>query len=113
MAYVAGQWNAVCDRCGFSFKARQLHREWTGLRVCKGPGTNDCWEPRHPQDLIQGKKDRQAPPWVRPNAAEPVFLLDENGEILLDENGFPLLDETSPDNTVEPGSGREVTPDDL
>ena len=61
----AGQWNCICDRCGFQFKARQLRTEWTGLRVCR-----DCWEPRHPQDFVKGKADRQAPPWVRPEPPE-------------------------------------------
>lgn len=61
-----GQWNACCDRCGFEYKARQLKLEWTGLRVCHGGGTNDCFDPRHPQDRVRGKADRQAPPWVRP-----------------------------------------------
>lgn len=79
--FVSGQWNVICDRCGFEYKARQLRKEWTGLRVCK-----DCWEPRHPQDFVKGKKDRQAPPWVRP---------DSDG------------------TDVSPGSGSEVSADDL
>lgn len=56
-----GQWNVICDRCGFKFKARSLREEWTGLRVC-----GDCWEARHPQERVRGKQDRQAPPWARP-----------------------------------------------
>ncbi len=71
--YVKGQWNAICDRCGFEYKSGQIKREWTGLRVCTGGGTNDCFEHRHPQDFVKGKRDRQAPPWVRPEPAE-VFL---------------------------------------
>lgn len=73
MAFELGQWNAVCDRCGFEFKARHLRLEWTGLRVCSGPSTNDCWEQRHPQDFVRGQKDRQSPPWVRPEAPD-VFI---------------------------------------
>lgn len=65
-AFEHGQWNAVCDRCGFEFKARQLSKEWTGLMVCRGAGTNDCWEPRHPQESVRGRVDKQAPPWTRP-----------------------------------------------
>lgn len=76
-----GQWNAECDRCGAWRKARQLRLEWTGLRVC-----SKCWEPRHPQDFIRGKKDDQSPPWVRPDK--------------------PGID-------VSPGSGNEVTEDDV
>lgn len=86
MAYVSGRLNVLCDRCGFKFKSNQLRKEWTGLRVCHGPDTNDCWEPRHPQDRLKGRKDKQAPPWVRPE----------------------------PEGTdVSPGSGNEVSPDDL
>lgn len=79
--YAKGQWNVQCDRCGFEYKSSELRKEWTGLRVCR-----KCWEARHPQDLLKGKVDRQAPPWVRP---EP------------------------PDIDVSPGSGNEVTAEDL
>ena len=65
-----GKWNAICDRCGFEYKSDQLRLEWTNLRTCCGPGTNECWEPRHPQDFVKGKPDRQAPPWVRPEPPE-------------------------------------------
>ena len=81
MSYVPGQWNAICDRCGFKFKNVQLRKEWTGLRVCC-----ECWEPRHPQDFVRGKADHQTPPWVRP---------DSEGQ------------------DVSPGSGNEVSEDDL
>lgn len=76
-----GQWNGECDRCGGWFKARQLQREWTGLRVCR-----DCYEPRHPQEFVRGKRDEQAPRWVRPA-----------------KDGID----------VSPGSGNEVSEDDL
>lgn len=68
--YKHGSWNCICDRCGFKYKAEQIRMEWNGLRVCSGKGTNDCWEPRHPQDFVRGKRDQQAPPWVRPEASD-------------------------------------------
>jgi hypothetical protein len=40
--------------------------EWTNFRVCSGPGTNGCWEPKHPQEKVRGKADHQAVPWTRP-----------------------------------------------
>lgn len=76
-----GSWKAVCDRCGFRYHAEELRKEWTGLRTCR-----HCWEPRHPQDRLKGKADRQAPPWTRP---EP------------------------PEIDVSVGSGNEVEPGDL
>jgi len=59
------EWNAVCDRCGFEYKASKLREEWTGLMVCKG-----CWEPRHPQELLQVRGEDQAVPWSRPEGTD-------------------------------------------
>ena len=61
-----GQWNVCCDQCGERYKARQLRLQWDNLRTCFGPGTNNCWDQKHPQLSLRGKADRQAPPWVRP-----------------------------------------------
>lgn len=80
--YKHGQYNAICDRCGFKYKSGQLRHEWTGLRVCSGGGTNDCFEERHPQDFVKGKADRQSPSWVRPEA-EDVFV--NPGDITADD----------------------------
>lgn len=73
MTYVHGQWNAICDRCGCKYKSSQIREEWTGLRVCSGAGTNDCFEERHPQEYVRGKRDNQKPAWTRPEAAD-VFV---------------------------------------
>lgn len=73
MAYEAGQWNANCDRCGMTFKARQLRLEWNGLRTCHGAGTTGCWEPKHDrQSPPPPRVDRQNVPWTRPEG--PVRL---------------------------------------
>jgi hypothetical protein len=56
-----GDWNALCDVCGFKFKASQLRKRWDGYMVC----TAD-YEDRQPQDLIRLRPDRQAVPWARP-----------------------------------------------
>lgn len=75
-------WRVICQRCGFKKWNHELKREWTGLRVC----ADTCWEPRHPQDFVRAKPDKQNPPWVSPEPAE--------------------ID-------VSPGSGNEVTANDL
>lgn len=67
--YVKGSWNVLCQYCGHKFKSDQLRKEWTGLMACCGAGTNNCWSPRHPQDHVTGRVDKQAPPWTSP---EPV-----------------------------------------
>lgn len=79
--YEAGQWDAICDRCGFRFKSRQLKREWTNLMVCTGAGTNECWEPRHPQEFLRGKTDRQATPWARPEPPEIDVSVGSGNEV--------------------------------
>lgn len=71
--YKHGKWNVICDRCGFKYKSDRLKMEWNGLRTCNGAGTNNCWEPRHPQEMKRGKKDKQAPPWVR-SEPQDVFV---------------------------------------
>lgn len=58
--YVPGEWNCICDRCGFKFKASQLKEDWQGFRVCK-----DDFEMRHPQDFVRARVDRISVPWVR------------------------------------------------
>lgn len=73
------EWNAVCDRCGFEYKNHQLKKEWTGLMTCSGPGTNDCWEIRHPLDFLRARKESNKLPWTRPEASDTFESLDING----------------------------------
>lgn len=73
MTFVSGQHNAVCQRCGFEYKSGQMTREWTGLWVCRGGTTNDCWEVRHPQESVRGRVDKQAPRWTSPEPPD-VFV---------------------------------------
>lgn len=72
-----GDHNAICDRCGFEFKASQLRKEWTGLYVCK-----DDLELRHPQDFQKGVKDDPSVAWTRPDA--PENTIDTSGFISVD-----------------------------
>lgn len=69
---LVGSWNAVCDRCGFKYKAGELRKEWDGLMVC-----DKCWEPRNPQDLVRPLPDPEPVPWSRPkpppNNVNPGF----------------------------------------
>lgn len=68
----------ICDRCGFKKWDRDCRKEWTGLLVCR----DTCWEPRHPQEFVAGRADRQAVPDPRPEPAD-VFL--EVGDVTADE----------------------------
>ena len=66
--YKHGDWNAICQICGFKFKASELRMEWDNLRVCR-----ECWSPRQPQDFVRGVADIQSPPWTLPNPP-PTFV---------------------------------------
>ena len=66
--FILGDFNCLCDRCGFKVRASQTRMTWDGLRVCLRD-----WEPRHPQDFKRGKVDQQNVPNPRPEPDE-VFL---------------------------------------
>lgn len=71
MAY-ASHVRGICQRCGFEFRRNQIHKEWTGLLVCKGPGTNHCFDKRHPQEFVRGKPDKQS---IANPAPDPADLI--------------------------------------
>ena len=66
--YKHGSWNAICDICGFKFKANQLKRRWDGLMVCRKD-----FEFRHPQERLRPVTDTQGVPWTRPPPTD-VFI---------------------------------------
>lgn len=63
--YKPGDNNAVCDRCGRTFKASELRKTWDGLYVCRTD-----WEPRHPQDYVKGVLDDQSVKVSRPEGPD-------------------------------------------
>lgn len=60
--YRHGDWNVICDTCGFKFKSSQCQMTWDGYFVC-----DKCYEPRHPQDFVYSKHDRLRVPTSRPD----------------------------------------------
>jgi hypothetical protein len=56
-----GDWNAICDVCGFKFKASELKKRWDNMMVCEKD-----FEFRHPQDFLKSRRDNQAVSWSRP-----------------------------------------------
>ncbi len=69
--YKHGDNNVICDVCGAKVKASQTLRRWDQLIVCR-----DDWEPRHPQDFVRGRRDRQVAPVSRPES--PDYFLSAN-----------------------------------
>lgn len=64
-----GEWNAWCMRCGHKYKSSQLIKEWDELWVCR-----QCYEDRHPQDMVRGVVDLQAVPWASPELPDTFAL---------------------------------------
>ena len=60
-----GDYNALCDVCGFKFKSCDLKKRWDGYMVCK-----EDWESRHPSDFFRAPKEDTSVPWTRTDAAE-------------------------------------------
>lgn len=67
-AYIPGDHYIYCDRCGFKIRRSEARKTWDGLMVC-----SQDWEPRHPQDLIKARGDRQTVKDARPEP-EHVFI---------------------------------------
>lgn len=82
----------LCARCGVQYPEWKLRREWSGMNVCHGPSTNECWSPRHPQEYVQAVKDTQG---VKPNMRpepEAMFIY----AFLYREDGTTYIRETTP-----------------
>jgi hypothetical protein len=52
--YVGGEWYRICDRTGFKIRDTRTRKEWTNRIV-----RDRSWEPRQPQDFVQGVTDDQ------------------------------------------------------
>lgn len=61
-SFKLGDWVAVCDKCGFKRYASTMKTQWDDLFVCP-----ECFDIRHPQDLIEGIPDDQSVPIARPD----------------------------------------------
>lgn len=55
----------ICDVCGFKFHKEEMKIRWDNMVTCKG-----CWEPRHPQDFLRAREDRQSVPISRPRSTD-------------------------------------------
>ena len=67
--YKKGDWNVICDRCGFKRKASECRMQWNNLFVCYP----ECYEERNAQDFLRGFPDHQSVPIARPEQTD-VFL---------------------------------------
>lgn len=75
--WVSGQWSALCDVCGFKFKARDLKQRWDGYMVCR-----EDFELRHPQESIRVLPDQNKLPWTRPEPNDTFITVNYIPQIL-------------------------------
>lgn len=68
--YVPGDWYFLDDRTGFKTRAARARERWDGVMTS---GTH--WDPRQPQDLVQGVVDDQTVPWARPRQTNQFTVL--------------------------------------
>lgn len=63
---VKGDWNAICDVCGFKFKASKIKERWDGLYVCR-----EDFETRHPSDYYRSPVGEESKvPWTSPEGTD-------------------------------------------
>ena len=58
-----GDYNIICDVCGWKMKASHGRKRWDGYIVCK-----DDWEPRQPLDFYTTPNDVHVLPYTRPDS---------------------------------------------
>lgn len=63
-----GPHSVICDLCGRHRFASECRLTWDGFFVC----ADTCWQPRHPQDFVQGRADDQTVEIVRGNIVQSM-----------------------------------------
>ena len=71
-SFKAGDWVAICDRCGQKMHASKLRKTWDGFMNC-----GRCWYPRHPQERIRAVRDDPSAPWSRPEGTDTFITADD------------------------------------
>jgi hypothetical protein len=72
-SYKPGDYWMICDASGFKMRRSEAKKTWDGRWVRK-----DFWEPRHPQDFVKGKKDKQS---VTPSRSDRPDVFVANNEV--------------------------------
>lgn len=67
--YRAGDYNVISDRSGQKFKRSECRFTWDGFLVA-----NHEWEPRQPQDFIEGKSEDISVSDPRPRGTDTFYV---------------------------------------
>lgn len=68
--YKSGDFYCICDYSGFKIRRSEARKTWDGFLV-----RSDFWEPRQPQDLVRGTRDKISVPDARGESVD-VFVSD-------------------------------------
>lgn len=101
--FKAGSWNAVCQSCGFRFKAQELKKRWDGLMVCEKD-----YELDHPQKYLRVKSDPQPVPFVSPEQETFAYVCTIEGQSAYAD--YADADCAKADNTSYPLSYFSIIP---
>jgi hypothetical protein len=82
MGYIRGGNWAICDVCGFKYRAFDLRRRWDGALCCSAD-----WELRNPQDYLRGVPDNPTAPVTNPEQPDKFQL-----QTIQDATGIPIVD---------------------
>lgn len=70
--YKHGDYNVICDYSGRKVKRSECQYTWDGFLV-----HHDYWEPRHPQDFVKSRGDKQTVPDSRPEPDDYFLTTNE------------------------------------
>ena len=89
--WIPGEHWVICDRCGFKYLRRETDLEWQGQLTCR-----QCWDPRHPQDILPPYRlDRQ---WVDEARPRPPDMFTTTASY--DALDFTTFAENDPDSRI-------------
>jgi hypothetical protein len=84
--YKHGDYNAICDVCGFLYKASELRKRWDGAMVCQ-----EDWEPRHPQEFIRSIKETNTLPFTRTESEDTFTVVGDVDSLALNAISINLF----------------------
>lgn len=100
--FKSGDWNAICDVCGFKRKSSEMMKRWDGLMVCRPSVAEGCWEPQHPQEIIRPIIDQNKLPWTRPEPADVYLPVTPAWPPDIGEDPVPTTPTENPDTPTPP-----------
>lgn len=90
-----GDWNAICQVCGFKHKASDMRKRWDGLYVCEKD-----YEERHPSDFFKSRPDVSSVAWTSTDSSADTNTTDISGNAIKSDQTPEVYGDESPTYTV-------------